>query len=130
MDKTKNNNIPFDNEHEKLFRAVLPKGLYWDSNQRITSRVFDLRKNERGLSLERALGRSDNEACHYLREHLQGKIISITVKDCNSISVISLHHTPTNKNPYHSELIYSRDLKMKIEQAKHILATKAIIYDY
>lgn len=131
---TDNNNTmlikAFDDPDEKIFRAVRPWPLFWDSDARISSAVFDLRQNEDGVSFDRADGRSDRDCCIEMHKRkLEGKIVSLKVQQCSVIEELSLRHTPIY-NPFHSELCYLTSDEMKLKQIKHQLALCAKIEPY
>lgn len=120
---------PFDEPSEKVFRAVWPSKLYWESDNRVSSAVFDLRGDEEFLSFDRADGREDKEACIAMHERLTGKIMSLRVEQCKTDST-DLKHVPSKNNPYHSGLSYSTSNKMIIARTKHLLARNAFIEPY
>ena len=125
MDKESIIELPFNDKDEKLYRAVLPKDLYWDSNGRVTSAAFRLRPKEEGISTETGMERTDEECCEYILSHLNGEVVYITVGSCLSIPSVSLKHSPSKHNPYHSEIVYKRDTKHKEAYILHQLATYA-----
>lgn len=117
------NVIPFNDPQEKIFRAVRPNNkLYWDSNGKVTSAVFDLRKNEKGLSFDRAYRREDQICCKTMHKRLSGTIISLRVGCCLILEKIQLQHTPSDYNLYHTELLYLTVDQKKLKQIKHQLA--------
>lgn len=118
--------IPFDDPNEKIFRAIKHKDLYWDSNGNITSSVFDLKPNEKGLSFDRAHHRSDQDCCLLMHTRLSGKIISLRVEQCFNIEKIALHHTPSILNFYHSEIQYLTVNRNELKQIKHRLTQIAV----
>ena len=119
----------FNEPSEKVFRAVRPKELYWESDNRVSSAVFDLRPNEDFISFDRADGRKDEEACVAMHKKLTGKIVSLRVEQCKTENT-DLKHFPSKNNPYHSGLTYSTSDKMIIERTKHLLARKAYVEPY
>jgi hypothetical protein len=120
---------PFNEPSEKVFRAVKPAELYWESDNRVTSAVFDLRINEDSLSFDRADGREDEEACIAMHKKLVGKIMSLRVEQCDTKNT-DLKHIPSKGNPYHSGLSYLTSDKKIIERTKHLLARKAFVEPY
>lgn len=121
---------PFNDGNEKIFRAVRPKKLYWDSDGNITLAVFDLRSGENGVSFDRADGRSDKECCEYMHKKLDGKIVSLTVDQCLSTGNTDLKHTPSKKDTYHSELIYLTTNEKDLFRIKYQLAHAAKVEDF
>lgn len=117
--------LPFDDPNEKIFRAVKPSPLFWASEDRVTSCVFDLRVNETGLSFDRANGRSDKSCCDRMHKNLEGAIISLKAEICFKFKEINLEHDPSHNNPYHSQLYYSTENRNTLKQIKHQLASHA-----
>ena len=87
-------------DDEKLYRAVLPNGMYWKENGKLSSAAFLDRK---GLSVDRGNYRPDEEAVRDIRHHLQGSVMSVTVEDCRTVEA-SVLYRPSRRNIYHSEV--------------------------
>lgn len=120
----------FKDPNEKIFRAAKPKFLFLSSQNKVSDTLFDLRPNEKGVSFDRAMGRSDEESCKGVHNRLSGYVISLKTSQCNDIDEIYLAHTPSSQNNYHSEIFYQTVAQEDIERAKHILAEKSIIEPY
>lgn len=117
--------LSFDDPNEKIFRIAKRGKLYWDSNGKVSSSVFDLRINEEGLSFDRANGRDDKACCESLHKRLNGVIISLKVKNVSDIDEIRLDHTPSPNNQFHAELFYLTTNHNTLKQIKHMLADSA-----
>ena len=110
-------------DDEKLYRAVLPNGIYWKENGKLSSAAF-LDRN--GLSVDRGNYRPDDEAVRDLQNHLQGSIVSVTVKDCRTVEAAVLYR-PSKRNIYHSEVHGSTECPpLSPGQRKH-LANAAVV---
>lgn len=125
----------FTDKSEKLFRAVWDpskKPKFWRSNGKVSNAAFEIRKhlNEKGVSVDRALGRSDNEAIDFALSHLSGWVVSLTVEDCDNNSVVIMH-TPSKGNIFHSEMCYpDSDTEIEIKRKQLILADLAKLEKY
>lgn len=125
----------FADKSEKLFRAVLEpskKPKLWRSNGKVSNAVFETRKHldEKGISVDRALGRNDKEAIDFTQSHLSGWVVSLTVEDCDNNSVIIMH-TPSKDNIFHSEIRYPEsDSEIEIKRKQLVLANLAKLEKY
>lgn len=114
----------FDDTEEHLYRKV-KNSLFQSSRDKVPDAAFDLRENrdEKGVSFDRADGRDEKECVKFMRKHLSGgKIISLTVGQAREAGDISIKHTPSDKNPYHSEIEYNTNDGMAIMKIKNKLA--------
>lgn len=122
--------VNFCDSSEKIFRAAKNKFLFTSSKNKISDTLFDLREGEKGVSFDRAMGRSDKESCERIRQNFKGSVISLKVSQCNEIDEILLKHTPSSRNEYHSEIFYQTTVQCELDRAKHILAEQSVIEPY
>ena len=89
--------------YERLYRAVYPPEimpLFWKENGEISSAAF---KDKRGLSVERAGVRNEDEVIKDMQLFFSGTIISVLVGDCIECDAV-LKYLPTRRSVYHSEI--------------------------
>lgn len=111
-------------EYEILYRAVYPPDImpmYWKENGEISSAVF---KDKKGLSVERAGGRTKENVIEDMRVFFYGSIISVLVNDCFSCNAV-LRYLPTKRSKYHSEIHGSNEKKQLSQSQCKYLAKKA-----
>lgn len=118
----------FPNGQEKLLRAVWKERFpsFWnEKTNRPSSAAF---KDSKGLSVDRAGGRSDAEAVEYAKAHLHGYLVAATVDLCREINA-SPKYLPSRTNPYHSE-IHGSDTMIPLsgKQAKHLARYATILF--
>lgn len=103
-------------KEELLLRAVYPQTKrpdFWD-NGHLTSAAL---KDSKGLSVDRTGNRSLYDSVEFIKKHLNGFIVSITVKACDSVQA-ELAYLPSEKNPFHSEIHGSKtELELSDVQA-------------
>lgn len=120
----------FKNPTENLFRGVIPK--YWMKGKgRTSSAVF---KDSRGVSVNRACLRGDDECADQLHEQRYpdnwGAIISVTVDDCTTRQVC-LQCDPIEKNNYHCILKRSEEIiVLTNRQAKELSNCSRLYWKY
>lgn len=106
---------------EKLFRAVLPEGIFWREDGTLTSAAF---KDPNGLSVDRDGGRALKEAVSFLQHHLAGQIVWVTVADCNEVHAL-VRYLPVEDNIYHSEIHKDEQKKLLSKAQARSLASSA-----
>lgn len=109
---------------ESLLRAVRPGGMYWKSNGSLSSAAF---KDKAGLSVDRTGDRSLNDAVAFIRAHLKGTVVYVTVPECETANV-KLFYLPLPDNEFHSEI--HRDetrAELTTSQAKRLAAIAHIV---
>lgn len=118
--------MPFEfEEMELLLRAVWPANQrpdFW-RNGKLSSAAF---KDKRGLSVNRVYDQSLQEAVNFIRKTLAGVIVSLTVKDCNTVQAY-VKYCPSSDNKYHSEIHGSKTEIMLSDNQALSLARKAIL---
>ena len=110
--------------HENLYRAVYPPEimpLFWKENGEISSAVF---KDKKGLSVERAGHRDENEVLTDMRLYFYGAIISLVTGDCLACGAV-LKYLPTKRSKYHSEIHGSEERKILSQSQCKYLAKAA-----
>ena len=112
--------------YERLYRAVYPPEImpmFWKENGEISSAVF---KDKRGLSVERAGDRSEDNVLYDMRLFFYGTIISILVRDCCECKAV-LKYLPTRRSIYHSE-IHGEENRVLLSQSqcKHLAKSAKI----
>ena len=108
---------------EQLLRAVLPIDKYWKEDGSLSSAAF---KDKKGLSVDRTGNRTLEESAAFIRSHLSGTIVWVTVQHCYEAKA-AVYYLPLSNNIYHSEI--HRDVSQK-ELSKgqaRLLAKKATI---
>lgn len=111
---------------EKLYRAVYPPEvaeMFWKRDGSVSSAAF---ADPNGLSVDRQGKRTDIEAISYMKKRFIGSIISVYVKNCESIGAV-VRFLPSKKNPYHSEIHGSNDNVLLSKSQRRYLATHARI---
>jgi len=107
-------------ENEKVYRAVYPPEimpLFWKENGEISSAVF---KDKKGLSVERAGDRIEDEVINDMRLFFYGAIISIVVIDCSLCGAV-VKYLPTKRSIYHSEIHGEKDrILLSQSQCKYL----------
>jgi len=112
--------------YEKLFRAVYPPDLmpmFWKENGKLSSAVF---KDKKGLSVERAGGRTDKRIIDEMRIIFYGTIISVLVKDCIDCNSV-VKYMPSKRSKYHSEIHGSEERILLTQSQCKYLADRAIV---
>lgn len=114
--------------YEKLYRAVYPPDImpvFWKENGEISSAVF---KDKKGLSVERAGRRGEEEVVTNMRVYFHGLIISLFSEDCTACGAV-LKYLPTKRSIYHSEIHGSEDRILLSQSQCKYLAKAANICD-
>lgn len=111
---------------EKLYRAVYPpevKDMFWKGNGQVSSAAF---YDPEGCSVNRGNYRSDDEVVIDMRKHFIGRIVALTVEQCEEIGA-RVRYKPT-KNLYHSE-IHGSDTVILLDkrQRKHLARCAQIV---
>lgn len=118
---------PFE-EREKLLRAVWPvdrRPDFW-INGKLSSAAL---KDKRGLSVDRTYDRPLESAIEFMKNRLQGCIISIPVPTCNAVQVC-LKDLPSNENIYHCEIHGSKTEAVLSDRQALLLARAAkLVYE-
>ncbi len=118
--------MPFEfDEMELLLRAVWPANQrpnFW-RNGKLSSAAF---KDKNGLSVNRVYDQSLQESINFIRKTLTGVIVSLTVKDCNTVQAY-VKYCPSSTNKYHSEIHGSKTEIMLSDTQALSLARKAIL---
>lgn len=112
--------------YEKLYRAVYPPEIipmFWKENGEISSAVF---KDKRGLSVERAGDRDEDDVISDMRLFFYGTIIRILASDCYECNAV-LRYMPTRRSIYHSEIHGSEDRTLLSQSQCKYLAKRARI---
>lgn len=111
---------------EELYRAVLPRDMFWKENGELSSTAF---KDRNGLSVDRGYYRSDSDVVFDMHMRLDGTIVKVTVADCMNINAC-VRYLPSRLNKYHSEIHGGKDkLMLSASQCKY-LARRAIVLNY
>ena len=111
---------------EKLFRAVLPEGIFWREDGTLTSAAF---KDDNGLSVDREGGRSLAEAVAFIQQHLDGQIVWVAVSDCNAKKAL-VRYLPVEGNAYHSEIHRDEQRKrLSDSQAKYLSRAAQLVIE-
>lgn len=114
----------FFEESEKLYRAVIPEGMYIKENGELTSAAF---KSETGCSVDRGRNRSDEEASSFMKQNLNGSVYVFAVRNCRE-RTIHIEYEPTETNPFHSGLYKNSTLeKMTRGQLKHLASVARLV---
>lgn len=115
----------FPDGQEKLLRAVwkerIPR-LWNEKTNRPSSAAF---KDSKGLSVDRAGGRSDADAVEYAKAHLQGVMTAATVDMCREIKA-SPKYLPSRSNPYHSE-IHGSDWQVPLSPEQALFLAQHVV---
>lgn len=111
-------------DEEKLYRAVVPKDMYFKENGTLTSAAF---KDSSGCSVDRGDNRTDEEAAIFMKKNLEGEIYRIQVSNCRE-KEIHIQYEPEEENPYHSAL-YKNSAKEKMTQGqcKHLASVAVLV---
>ena len=112
----------FEND-EKLYRAVLPKPIFWRKDGKVSSAAF---KDKNGLSVERGNNRKDMEVVNNMKKSFFGDFVYVTVgscKECNSI----VKYFPSSRSIYHSEIHRNENIKLLTQSQAKYLADNAIV---
>lgn len=113
-------------EKEKLYRAVFPpshSSMFWKKDGSLSSAAF---ADKKGLSVERGDNRNSDVVINEMRKQFTGRIVSVTVKNCNEINAI-VKHLPSSRSKYHSEIHGSTEKKLLDKRQRQYLAKKAKI---
>lgn len=105
-------------ESEKLYRAVIPSGIFIKEDGTITSAAF---KSSNGCSVDRGNYRTDDQAVQFLKNCGRvGAVYSVLTKDCND-KEIYINYEPEEDNPFHTGLYKNVELNpMTQGQCKHL----------
>ena len=110
-------------DNELLLRAVLPKAFFWKEG-RLSSAAL---KDGRGLSVDRTYDRSIEESVIYMRQNLDGDIVSIKPSDCRKVNAV-VRYRPT-KNIFHCEIHGSEEkIVLSPKQAKELALCAEVVY--
>lgn len=113
------------NPSESLLRAVWPENKkpdFW-TNGRLSSAAL---KDRNGLSVSRTWDRGLNEAILTMKQSFHGRIVSISVADCNTVNAC-IKYKPSKNDIYHSEIWSSQDVALLDDLQAFLLARKAKI---
>ncbi len=89
---------------ERLYRAVLPRELFWKKDGTVAAAAFIDAGQRDGLSVDRAGGRTDKKAAEFMRTNgLHGAIGYVTVGNCKDAEV-HVRYAPSKQNAYHTLL--------------------------
>ena len=94
---------------------------YWKRDGSISSAAC---ADRRGLSVDRAGDRTDEEAVKQMRSRFQGRIVSLLVGECHAAGAV-VRYLPSAGNPYHSEIHGGEDSVPLSRSQRHALAQKA-----
>ncbi len=105
-------------DDEKLYRAVLPTGMYWKEDGSLSSAAFD---DKAGLSVDRGYYRTDEEASAFMRKSgKRGSIFRFLVRDCREKEIV-VKYIPLPDNEFHSEVHGSEEKpKLTRSQCRHL----------
>ena len=107
-------------EFERLYRAVYPPeimSMFWKENGEISSAAF---KDKRGLSVERAGDREENEVISDMHLYFYGIIVSVLTRDCLECKAI-IKYLPSKRSTYHSEIHGGENrILLSQSQCKHL----------
>ncbi len=107
---------------ESLYRAVLPKDMFWKKDGTLSSAAFF---DKKGLSVDRGYYRPDIEVVDFMHEILNGSIVSFKVEECNQVNA-KVKYLPSRNNKYHSE-VHGKETKELSNKQRKYLATHAKI---
>lgn len=98
-------------ENEKLYRAVRKKPSFIKSDGTITSAAFKhTGKGSNGLSVDRQMGRTNDDSIEFMKRNLEGVITSVRVKECID-NEIFMQYSPSKNNSFHTELYANNELE-------------------
>ncbi len=111
---------------ENLYRAVYPpevRDFYWKNNGEVSSAAF---YDPKGCSVDRGYYREDEEVVKDMKKHFIGRIVSLTVGQCEEVGAV-VQYKPTN-NKYHSE-IHGSDIEIVLDkrQRKHLARCARVV---
>jgi len=110
-------------DEEFLLRAIYltdRRPDYW-KNGKLSSAAL---KDPKGLSVERSGNRTISESVDYIKSHLEGAIVSFSVKACCEVEA-KLLYLPNKRNPFHSEIHGSEEEKVLSDEQALFLARQA-----
>ena len=108
---------------EQLYRAVLPKDMFWEADGTVSSAAFSDRN---GLSVDRGDYRADKEVIKKMMDNgLKGAIIKVTVGNCEDVSAC-VQYMPIPDNIYHSEIHGTKEKKYLTRGQRKKLAAMAV----
>lgn len=111
---------------EKLYRAVYPPEIaemFWRKDGTVSSAVF---ADPKGLSVDRGDYRDDEDVVRSMLKRLDGRIISVYVKNCRDTGAVVLYK-PSGSNPYHSEIHGSESVALLSKTQRLFLSRKSVI---
>lgn len=109
-------------DSEKLYRAVLPDGIYVKMDGSITSAAF---KDSKGLSVDRKMHRDNSKCINFMLGHIDqkylqsgGRIVSVTYSQIKEGDLL-LKYSPLDdgSNDFHSE-IHMNTSKAQLSSSK------------
>lgn len=110
---------------EKLYRAVYPpeiRDMFWKSNGEVSSAAF---YDTNGCSVDRGNFRTDGEVVLDMKSRFSGRIVSVTVGDCEEVEAKVVYKP--SKNIFHSEIHGSDTAKVLSKSQRRSIARKAKI---
>ncbi|MDF1495231.1 hypothetical protein [Caproiciproducens sp. CPB-2] len=116
--------VNFEDEGEQIYRAILPADCYWKPDGTLSSAAF---KDKKGLSVDRANGRSQSECISFMKSHLSGSIAFVTVKMCHNVNAL-LKYLPLPDDEFHSEIHNSESIALLSKrQAKYLAHIATVV---
>lgn len=89
------------NDDERLYRAVLPKDMYWKSDGTLSSAAF---YDPYGLSVERGYNRKTEDVIKTMKNRkFRGSLVSVKVATCKDVEAV-VKYKPSPNSEYHSEI--------------------------
>lgn len=120
--------IPFY-EAELLYRGVLPDNVFWKEDGTLTSAAFKTRREEKGLSVDRQMDRSEEDALAFTKGHLHGTIVTVSVADVHNCGAEVQPDPIENKNPFHTLIFRALDCSpLTGGQSKSLARAAKIVY--
>lgn len=115
-------------DSELLYRGVLPDGVFWKADGQLSSAAFKTRSGENGISVDRQMGRSHEEALVFTLSHLRGTIVTVSIEDVHDCKA-DVQSDPIDGNPFHTLIIKDPDSpRLTGGQAKHLAKAAKIVY--
>lgn len=113
---------------ELLLRAVhAPErySMYWKDENHLTSAAFKSRKS--GLSVDRVANRKLKDSIDFVRQRLDGCIVSVTFGECTKVGAMVKQLPVPHEDEYHCEIHRSISQICLSDKQARMLAETAII---
>lgn len=120
--------IPFY-ETELLYRGVLPDDVFWKEDGTLSSAVFKTRQSNEGVSVDRQMDRSEEEALEFCKKHLHGTIVTVSVADVHECGAEVRADPIEDTNPFHALIVRTLDrFDLTRGQSKKLASAAKIVY--